>query len=222
VNIRILLLTVFCGVLAACQSLQAEGRNQTTYVGDGITVDPQMVWTIAVGLGDRDTIRVRTIDGLGLNELLGNRDTVSVWTIDGLGLDELLFFTGVAPGAPLLRIPGVEQKDMVLYNTTMLPDDVMDMIAGTLGKAGDRQLRTSALRPVPFGTVTGFRFDLAFTTEDGLLMKGMALFAQRGKKLDVILFVAPSEYYYDQYAPTVEKIFSSVRVPDVPAVKPAS
>jgi len=219
VTIRVLLLALFCGMLAACQSVQEKGRNQTTYVGDGITVDPQIVWTNAAGLGEHDTIVdfqmiwARAVD-------LG--DTVSVWTIDGLGLDELLFFTGVAPGAPLLRIPGVAQKDMVLYNTTMLPDDVMDMIAGTLGKAGDMQLRTSALRPVPFGAVTGFRFDLAFTTEDGLLMKGMALFAQRRKKLDVILFVAPSEYYYDRYAPTVEKIFSSVQVPDVPATKPAS
>jgi len=200
VKIRILLLAV-CGVLAGCRSFEAEGRNQT-YVGDSITVDLQMVWTRADGLGDRDT--------------------VSVWTIDGLGLDELLFFSGIAAGAPLLRIPGVAQKDMVLYNTTMLPDDVMDMIAGTLGKNGDQQVRTSALRPVPFGTVTGFRFDLAFTTEDGLQMKGMAFFAQRRKKLDVILFVAPSEYYFDEYAPTVEKIFSSVQVPDLPAAKPAA
>lgn len=218
-KIRILLLTVFCGMLAACQSVQQMGRNQTAYVGDGITVDPQIVWTNAAGLGEHDTvvdfqmIWARAVD-------LG--DTVSAWTIDGLGLDELLFFTGVAEGAPLLRLPGVAQKDMALYNATMLPDDVMDMIASTLGKNGVQQLRTSALQPVPFGTVTGFRFDLAFTTEDGLQMKGMALFAQRRKKLDAILFLAPSEYYFGQYAPTVEKIFSSVRVPDAPAVKPGA
>ena len=218
--IRILLLIVFCGMLAGCQSIQGQGPNQTRSVGDGITVNPQMVWTVATGMGDREIPF-----GLGNPDLLlglVDRDYVSIWTIDGLGLDELLFFSGVGAGSPLLRIPGVAPKDIVLYNTTMLPDDVMDMIAGTLGKAGDQQLRTSALRPVPFGAVTGFRFDLAFTTEDGLQMKGMALFAQRRKKLDVILFLAPSEYYYDQYAPTVEKIFSSVQVPDMPAAKPAS
>lgn len=218
-TIRVLLLALFCGMLAACQSVQEKGRNQTAYVGDGITVDPQIAWTNAAGLGEHDTvvdfqmIWARAVD-------LG--DTVSVWTIDGLDLDELLFFAGVAPGAPLLQIPGVAQKDMVLYNTAMLPDDVMDMIVSTLGKAGDQQLRTSALRPVPFGTATGFRFDLAFTTQDGLQMKGMAFFAQRRKKLDVILFLAPSEYYFDRYAPTVEKIVSSVQVPDAPAVKPAT
>src|SRR5258708_10003568 len=179
-----------------------------------------MLWTRAAGPGDRDPLGLQMLWTRAVG--LGDRDTVSVWTIDGFGLDELLFFSGVAAGAPLLRIPGGAPKDMVLYNTAMLPDDVMDMIAGTLGKAGDQPLRTSALRPVPFRTVTGFPFDLAFPTEDGLQMKGMAFFAQRRKKLDVILFVAPSEYYYDQYAPTVEKIVSSVQVPDAPAAKPAA
>ena len=218
-KIRILLLAV-CGVLAGCRSFQEEGPPQTAYVGDDITVDLQMLWTRAAGPGDRDPLGLQMLWTRAAG--LGDRDTASVWTIDGLGLDELFFFSGVAAGAPLLRMPSVVQKDMVLYNTTMLPDDVMDMIASTLGKAGDQQLRTSALRPVPFGTVTGFRFDLAFTTEAGLQMKGMAFFAQRRKKLDVILFVAPSEYYYDQYAPTVEKIVSSVQVPDAPAAKPAA
>jgi hypothetical protein len=88
----------------------------------------------------------------------------------------------------------------------------MEMVAGTLGTAGNQQLRTMALRPVPFGTTTGFRFDLAFTTKDGLQMKGTVLFAQRRNKLDVLLFVAPSEYYFDRYAPTVEKVFASVRL----------
>jgi len=35
-------------------------------------------------------------------------------------------------------------------------------------------------------------------------------------------FVAPSEYYYDRYAPTVEGVFASVKVPDAPGAKPAS
>ena len=87
-----------------------------------------------------------------------------------------------------------------------------------LGATADyQQLKTDGLRPVPFGTATGFRFDLTFTTKDGLLMKGLALFAQRRKKLDAILFFAPSEYYFDRYAPTVERIFTSVKIPDPPA-----
>src|SRR6266567_7059100 len=61
VNIRILLLPVVCGVLAACQSVQGE---RATYVGDGITVDPQIEWTHAIGP------RESSIPGLGLDRLL--------------------------------------------------------------------------------------------------------------------------------------------------------
>jgi hypothetical protein len=202
-KMRILLLAAFCGLLAGCQSFKAVDAMKAVNVGDDVMVDPQVPWANAVG---------------ALNGGLSG----TVWTIDGFGLNELRFLTGVAAGVPLLRIDGVDRKDMVSYNTTMLPDDVMDLVTTTLGKAGNQQLRTTGLRPVPFGSVTGFRFDLAYTTSDGLQMKGSALFAQRRNKLDVILFVAPSEYYYDRYAPTVEKVFASVRVPDAPGAKPSS
>jgi hypothetical protein len=200
---QILIAAAFCAVLAGCQSFKPVEAMKAVDVGDNVTVEPQVAWANAVG---------------PLNGGLSG----TVWTIDGFGLNELRFLTGVAPGAPLLRIDGIDRKDMVVYNATMLPDDVMEMVAGTLGKAGNQQLRTAALRPVPFGTVTGFRFDLGYTTKDGLQMKGTALFAQRRNKLDVILFVAPSEYYYDRYAPTVEKVFSSIRVADAPGGKSAS
>jgi hypothetical protein len=200
---RILITFLLIAPLAACQSFKPVEAMKAADIGDGITVEPQVAWANAVGP-------------------LNGGMSGTVWTIDGFGLNELRFLTGVAAGDPLLRINGVDRKNMVAYSATMLPDDVMEMTASTLGKAGDQQLRTSGLRPVPFGTATGFRFDLAFTTKDGLQMKGMALFAQRRNKLDLILFVAPSEYYYDRYVATVEKVFSSVRVADGMGAKPAS
>jgi hypothetical protein len=63
---------------------------------------------------------------------------------------------------------------------------------------------------------------LNYTTGDGLQMKGAVLFAQRRNKLDVILFAAPAEYYFDRYMPTVEKVFASVRIPDAPAMRAAN
>ncbi len=191
-----------CALLAACQSFKPIDATQAADIGDNITVEPQVAWANAVGP-------------------LNGGMSGTVWTIDGFGLNELRFLTGVAAGAPLLRIDGVDRKDMVVYNATMLPDDVMEMTASTLGKASFQQLRTTGLRPVPFGTATGFRFDLTYTTKDGLQMKGMALFAQRRNKLDLLLFVAPSEYYYDRYVPTVERVFASVRVAEGMGTRPA-
>jgi hypothetical protein len=182
-------------VLTGCVGYKAVEAMKAVKVGDDITVDPQIQWANAVNIPG--------VSGI-------------VWTVDGFGLDELRFYTGIADKAPLMAIPGIARKDMGVYNTTMLPDDVMELISSTLGKAGNQQLHTENLRPTPFGRLTGFRFDLAFTTMDGLQMKGEALFAQRRKKLDVLLYVAPAEFYYDRYADTVERIFSSVKVPDAP------
>ena len=188
-----------CVSLSGCVSVNAVDGMAPANVGDDITVAPQIPWAAAGGA------------------LTGG--SAALWTVDGFGLNEMRFITGLTAGDPLLRIPNVERKDMIVYSTTMLPDDVMEMIAGTLGKAGMRQVRTDGLRPVPFGSATGFRFDLTYTTGDGLQMKGAVLFAQRRNRLDVILFAAPAEYYFDRYIPTVEKVFASVRVPDAPAVR---
>jgi hypothetical protein len=189
-----------CVALTGCISIKAVDGMTAANIGDDISVDPQVTWASATGIA-----------GSG-----------AIWTIDGFGLNEMHFLTGIAAGDPLLRLPNVDRKDMIVYNTTMLPDDVMDMIAGTWGKAGYRQVRTDGLSPVPFGAATGFRFDLNYTTDDGLQMKGVALFAQRRNKLDVILFTAPAEYYFGRYMPTVEKVFASVRVSDAPAMRAAN
>jgi hypothetical protein len=199
-NVRLSWAASLCLLLSACAGFRAVEARNPVDVGDNVTVDPQVAWANAFGPGISGT----------------------VWTIDGLGLNELRFFTGIAPGAPLLSIPGVDKRDLTAYDATMLPNDVMELVATTLGKMGGQQVATTGLRPASFGSVTGFRFDLALATMDGLQIKGEALFAQRRGKLDVVLFIAPAEYYYDRYAPVVEKVFASVRIPDPPmAAKPA-
>jgi len=186
---KVFLATFLCLVLGACATYTAVDPKKPATIGS-ITVDPQVAWsTSSSGL------------------------TGTVWTIDGLGLDSLRFLTGISPGNPMMTVPGMQKKDMIPYSATMLPNDVMDLVTGTLVKIGYQQVRADALRPVPFGSAPGFRFDLSLTTKDGLLMKGTALTAQREGKLDVILFVAPAEYYYEHHMPTVERIFTSIKVP---------
>jgi hypothetical protein len=134
-----------------------------------------------------------------------------VWTVDGVALNELIFTTDISSGDPIIPDPE-DDYDLPVYRPTMLPDDVMELIAASLRKFGYQQLRTDALHPVLFGLGTGFRFNFSYTTESGLEMKGTAVIAQRGG-LDVILFTAPSEYYYDHYLPMVEYAFASIHVP---------
>ena len=173
--------------LAGCASYKAVDAGKPVPVGDGVFIQPQVQWANAVGPG---------IDG-------------TVWTIDGLGLNELRFMTGVTSGQPLLEITGVKNADLLHYQSSMLPDDVSELTISTLQKMGYSQAHSLNLKPAPFGPAQGFSFDLSASRE-GLDMKGMALGAQRGGKLDLILFIAPVEYYLSRYQPTVAKIFSSV------------
>jgi len=187
---------MLCVALSACATYTAVDPNKPVTIGDGVTVDAQVAWATT-----------------------SSYQTGTVWTIDGLRLNSLRFLTGITPGNPMMTIPGLARKDMIPYSESMLPNDVMDLVTGTLAKGGFQQVRGDNLKPAPFGSVPGFRFDVSLTTEDGLLMKGTSLIAQRGGKLDVILFLAPAEYYYDRSLPTVERIFASVRVPATAAAK---
>ena len=181
-------LAFICAALAGCQSVGPDG-SRIANVGHGIRISRDAAWTVEE-TGPRGNSRY-------------------LWTVDGFALDEMIFSTNIAAGDPVFPDPQ-DNYDLPVYRETMLPDEVMELVAATLRKFGYQQLRTDALHPVPFGSATGFRFNFSYTTGDGLEMKGTAVIAQR-RRLDVILFRAPSEYYFDHYLPMVEQVFASIR-----------
>ena len=134
------------------------------------------------------------------------------WTQDGVGLDELHFYIGVKDGQPLIQVPGAGKDDLGKYRATMLPNDVADLFVATLGKAGFQNVRAERLRPCPFGNITGFCFDLSLANGDGLSMRGRAMAGKLPDQLDLLFFVAPSEYYFDTVSASADQIFSSVQV----------
>jgi hypothetical protein len=177
-------------ILGACAGIKGVSPGMSFDAGDGVTVQSDVAWANVYGPG---------ISGY-------------LWTIDGFGLNEMRFLTAVAPGKPLMQVAGVKTDGLGTYSGDMLPNDVMEFVGNNLAKAGNLQLQTTALRPERFGSAMGFRFDLSFVNSDGLQMKGTALFAQRQGKLDLILFLAPAEFYYDHNLPVVERVFGSIRV----------
>ena len=188
---------LFALLLSGCAGYKPVDSSMTADVGDSVSVSPQVAWSKL------------------------NFGSNTVWTIDGVGLNEMRFLTGIKSGDPLLAVPGVAKKDMATFQSMMLPDEVMELVGSTLGKLQYRQIRTTGLKPVPFGGATGFRFDLNFANDDGLLFKGTAEFAERQGKLDLLLFIAPAEYYFDRYSPVVDRVFASVQTGGVAAAKTA-
>ncbi len=134
-----------------------------------------------------------------------------VWTVNGPNLDSLHFFAGVKSGQPLFTPFGARKEQMAVFDAKMLPNDVQDLVVGTLEKQGYQNVRPGNLAPCPFGASTGFCFDLAFTSPDGLEMKGLVAASKKDTGLDLVEFVAPSEYYYGELSPTVSKVFASIQ-----------
>lgn len=172
---------------AGCAAYTGIDAKKTVAVGDNVSVVSQIAWA-----------KIDSVNG-------------PTWTADGLQLDSLTFCMGIAPGKPAFKVPGVADHELRLYQANMVPDDVMELLASNLEKLNLQQIKTANLRPAPFGAAQGFRFDLSFTTSEGLEMKGIVIAAQRGGKLDMIVFTAPAEYYFAHYSDTVETIFSSIQ-----------
>jgi hypothetical protein len=135
-----------------------------------------------------------------------------VWTIDGFGLNELHFLLAKKPGDRLFDVRGEAKADFPAVKAGMLPNDAMELVVNSLTRLGNNQVRSSNLAPAAFGQPNvGFKFDLSYVNADGLEMRGMALGAQRNDTVDMLLFIAPNEYYFDKLRETVERLFQSVQ-----------
>ncbi len=136
---RIIGVLGICLALGGCAGGGAAGfrtveAGMSVSVGNNVTVDPQIVWANPFGPGISTT----------------------VWTIDGFGLNDLRFLMGIKPGNPLTRVAGVEPSEIGTYSATMLPNDVMDLLASTLGKAGFQQIRTDEVETCSVWRRSGF------------------------------------------------------------------
>jgi hypothetical protein len=169
---------------AGCAQATLVPADKPVAVGNGVTVTPQRQW-----------------NQINIDHIL--------WTADGPNINSVNFYTGIKPGKPLFHIFGVNDKQLGVFDPKMLPNDIQDMVVSTVAKQGFQNVRSGNLAPCPFGTTTGFCFDLDFATTDGLQMKGMTKARKQGDTLDVLLFMAPVEYFYGDLSPTVSKLFAS-------------
>jgi hypothetical protein len=185
---RIAMFSALALLLTACAHISAVDPAKPADVGDGVRVMPQIAWN-----------QISTPNRM-------------LWTINGIGLDELHFFTAIHSGESVVDPQGHKKDELPLYDSKMLPNDIQDLVTATMVKEGAVNVQATNLAPCPFGTDAGFCFDLTFATADGLEKKGKVLAAKNKGLLDVFLFAAPKEYYYDQYAGNVDKLFASLQV----------
>jgi hypothetical protein len=187
-NWRVLAIISAALTISACTTFEAVRPEQPIVVANRISIAPQVMWARPAGSGISD----------------------AVWTIDGFGLNELHFLLGRKAGDTLFKVR--DKQDLPVVKAGMLPNDAMDLVVNSLTRMKNNQVRASNLAPAAFGAANaGFRFDIAYVNPDGLEMRGMVLGAVRKDTLDILLFIAPNEYYFGKMHDTVERLFQSVQ-----------
>ena len=170
-------------------------------MGGSYTVEPQIAW---------------------------NRSTqgkLEIWTVDGPLLSAIHFFNGIDDGMFLFQFygPASDKEKLPRFNKNMTASEVQEFVVDSMMAPYSRRLigpnmigtgvQAMHLKPWKFGSHPGFRFDIAFLSEEGLEYEGFAVGTIRDNKLFLICYSGTREYYYPKYRETAEQIIASIEMP---------
>ena len=140
-----------------------------------------------------------------------------IWTIDGMALNSLSIFSGIETGQHVFMLSRERSSrpDGPWFRAGMRPEEIRDVVVAAMTDQKMVNITTSNLRPQTFGAasggVEGLRFDFTMASADGLIYKGSVAAAERNGKLDLLLWKAPAEYYYDRDAAAVSRMLDGMR-----------
>lgn len=136
-----------------------------------------------------------------------------LWTIDGIGLNRLLIFSKVKPNEHVFQMirERKSRPDGPWYRVGMRLDELQKLVVDGMVDQQWVGVEASNLRPHTFGTVEGIRFDLVMTNPDGLIYKGTAAVAERNNFLNVLVWMAPQEYYHGRDVAAVNSMLDGMQ-----------
>lgn len=134
------------------------------------------------------------------------------WTIDGPALNSIAIFQNVREGEHLLLLPRGRRRDEgAIYRAAMSEAEVQELFADALQSLGLVNVSASGLRPAPFGSRPGFRFELRYDTPRGLTYRGLVLAEIDGGTLSYLVYDAPAEHYFERDLASVEALLASLQ-----------
>jgi hypothetical protein len=195
-NLRIARLATVALALALLAGCAASGgrlvRPGPNPAGGNLTINSEMEWTRASSY----RYQAWTMDGDLLNLL---------YLIPSVREREYIFL-----GERQTR----RRPDGPFYHRNMRPDEIRDLVADGLRRAGLIGVQTQNLRPYDFGGREGLRFEFAASNSEGLAYQGQVAAFEHDKGLALAIFIAPREYYYPRDADKVSRMLDSLRWKD--------
>jgi hypothetical protein len=133
---------------------------------------------------------------------------IETWTIDGFLLETLRFYKGIDDGEPLIK-GGANEDKRPRFRTALTPTEITELVVESI--FGPR-ITPKNVRPAPFGSAQGFRFELTYFTRDGVKRDALVAGAVLDKRLHVIVYDGTSLYHFGKYRADAERVIESVRL----------
>lgn len=191
-------------VLSACGGQYGLVKTDRQEIGQAYSVEPQIEWS-------RQTVRIVVNPRAGdVGENTRDFHAYEVWTVDGDQLDSLFLFEGVPDGDPLFPKTELEKRRFPVFRGTMLASEVSEFVVDSLSRLGNNEVEARNLRPASFGSLSGFRFELAYLSPNGLEFDGMVIGTVNAGVLHMLVFSGARSYYFPKNRDAVERLFDSI------------
>lgn len=141
----------------------------------------------------------------------GRVKQVKMLTIDGWGLNSLYIIDGLKSGDFMVRSTSKERPTPT-YKAGMTPTEQVEFVAESIAAMGFQRVESDGLRPAKIGGADGLRADIKAKTQAGLEISGLTQIVEVNGKLYVILYLAPTEHYFEATKAEVESIMASARI----------
>ena len=135
----------------------------------------------------------------------------TVLTKDGMTLNRLHIMT-VKSGKEMIDVND-KSLEYPVYTSGMSSLEKVNFVTASLSRLGLVDVKTASVTPATLGVSDGIRFDLNGKYASGLNMRGKVGMAETEAGLNMIIFIAPSEYYYGRDIAEVETMISSISFP---------
>ncbi len=140
----------------------------------------------------------------------GKVKQAKVLTKDGPQLNAVYLFPDMKDGDSLMR-QWRKEYPVPKFDRNMSDLELTEFLTESLLKGGGyAAINLTDIRPDVYRAEDAIRFDLTGRTTAGLNVEGRALMSVIDDKLNIILFIAPSEYYAAKDRAEVDAIFNSV------------
>jgi len=140
----------------------------------------------------------------------GKVKQAKVLTKDGTQLNAVYLFPDMKDGDTLLR-EWRRENPVPKYDSAMSDLELTEFLKESLLKSGGyASLNLTNIRPDAYRGEDAIRFDMSGQTPAGLDVEGSAMLSVIDERLNIILFLAPSEYYAGKVRSEVDAIFNSV------------